>query len=359
MSAPAPPAERPSATSRRAAARRGFLGGLGAFGIVAAICIAIGMIEYAGSGGRYHAWTWVKVGFLYLLSSCDVAVRVRAIGAGTNLQLLYRVPLLAGTTLILWLIVRATRRALGEDPAKGVSVAGGAAAALGFAVPGVLVALPANLRFPSSLPFELFVSPVRWQAAVLVPAVSAAGAATGVFLARRHRPTARSEAGALAAAWLGGGAWMFASALLLGLVGFLVTAALRPTQTRAYVQDAQGWGRGGVVAVTHHILLIPDQSIWLLAPSMGGVTHLRVDLGDQPLGRLSITLREITLGGKRSAPMPDRFPDTFRWTPRPGCSCWSRRSPRSWGVARRRERERVAANGWSSGWAPGSCSRYS
>jgi hypothetical protein len=279
------------------AARRGFLGGLGAFGIVIAICVGIGMVEYAVSGGRYHTWTWVKVGFLYLLSSCEVPIRetLRGTLPGSRIEdvLVFRIPLLVGTFLIVWLVARASRRSL--EGARGrAAFTGPLGAALGFAIPGVLLALPATLRFPFHLaPLEILVSAARWQAAARVPLVATAGAGVGVFLARRRRWEERSPRTARGLVWLDAGARMAGLALVLAFVGFLVIATIRPTQVKTYVRTVAGWGRAGPAVAAHHLLLLPDQSIWLLAPSMGGLTQVNLLL-EGPLKQITISMTGIT-----------------------------------------------------------------
>ena len=53
------------------AAARAALRGLVAFAVLAGVGIAIGLAEYAASGGRYRLWTWIKVGFLYDYPQAD------------------------------------------------------------------------------------------------------------------------------------------------------------------------------------------------------------------------------------------------------------------------------------------------
>jgi hypothetical protein len=80
---------------------------------------------------------------------------------------------------------------------------------------------------------------------------------------------------------------MFVAALLLSLAGVLVLAALEPGVTTSYARGLQGMGPGGTVLFAHHLLVLPNQSLDVLAPSMGGSTELDLEVGGA----------RLTLGG--------------------------------------------------------------
>jgi len=261
---PHPQGAATTATRAAAAAARGLL----AFGVAAAVGVAIGMAEYAATKGAYRPWTWIKVGFLYLLSFCGVGLHVDSSGPSTfglgetHLQL--RMPLMVGTALIGWLLVRGGR-GIGE---RGLSVrrtwADSAAAALAFAVPTFLVSLPATLRFPN---VAGRISPVYWEAAAFPLCLALSATAAGAFLGRRRESNdpGRRSVGILDAGW-----HMFVLSVGLAFIGFLVLAAVKPDGTAAYARFVRDSGRIGAVTVGHHLLLLPDQSIWTLGPAMGG-----------------------------------------------------------------------------------------
>jgi hypothetical protein len=274
-------------TGAARAAVRGFL----VFVALAAIALAIGLVEYAASGGAYRLWTWIKVGFLYLVSFCGVGIRGQSAlppgvtPAPTTVD--FRLPMMLGTALAVWLLFRTGRLVVkiaggGRRDAVGVT----AAAALGFAVPTFLVALPATLRFP-----EIgTLAPVWWQAAAfpLLLGIGAAGA--GALWARRERRATRPDAvrAVMAGAWT-----MFVSALGLAFVGFLVLAALKPGQTGDYARYLRDRGRFGAVLGVHHVLFLPTQSVWILAPAMGGSTAV----GLSAIGRSEEPPARLTLSG--------------------------------------------------------------
>ena len=282
MSTAAPPAEREAPASPSGA--RGRDRGRGgpwassAFGIVTALGVVIGMAEYAATKGAYRPWTWIKVGFLYLLSFCGVGVHVDSSGPSTfgvgASHLLFRFPMMVCTALVLWLLFRAGRasgeRILGSVGAASACVVAAAAA---FAIPAFLVSLPATLRFPN---VAGTVSPVRWQAAVLPFGLALCAAAAGAVRGARVAAGADLRRGGGWVAVLEGGWRMFLLALGLAFVAFLVLAAVKPDGSAAYARFVRDSGRVGAVTVAHHALLLPDQSVWVLAPAMGGSTQVVV-----------------------------------------------------------------------------------
>ncbi len=292
MTEPARPAERRPPGSVLPAIHAGLAGGFLAFAAATCLGVAIALSEFAASGGAYRLWTWVKVGSLYVVSFATVSLRATVVasgevGTGVSSEIRLRFSLLLGSVVMLWLLSLAGRRVARAGSRPSAVAAGVVAGVLGFAAPVFAIALPATLRFPGALRVE--VSPVLWQAALYPALIAGVGLAAGVGLERRDRIPP-----AVAAAVRGG--WrMFVSSLVLAFLGFLSLAALKEGDTGAYAREMQGEGRVGALSVTHHLLLLPDQSLWILAPSMGGSTHVsfagadrnvvsidRVDLGSVP-----------------------------------------------------------------------------
>jgi hypothetical protein len=74
-----------------------------------------------------------------------------------------------------------------------------------------------------------------------------------------------------------GGVRMLILGLVLSFVGLLVLAALDPTTTAGYFRGAFNAGPArGTVLVGHHVLVSPNQSMWVLIPAMGGSVKLSV-----------------------------------------------------------------------------------
>ena len=229
---------------------------------------AIAFAEYAASG-LYRPWSWVKIGLLYVLSFCGVAFDASGATPGSAPSRV-RLVLMLGTALVVWLAFRAGRATAGTVGSRDVRRAGvwGAAPALAFALLSGLGSLLVTLRFPDDGIERL--RPVTWEAFVIsFVVVAVAGAAGGVAGAIGDRPTRTTEI-------VAGGWRMFVAALLLAFAGVLVLAALEPAATSGYARGLRGFGVGGAVLFGHHLLLAPNQSLDVLAPSMGGATELRV-----------------------------------------------------------------------------------
>ncbi|MFL5737148.1 MAG: hypothetical protein ACJ76P_07400, partial [Actinomycetota bacterium] len=135
------------------------------------------------------------------------------------------------------------------------------------------IAVPSNPVFSG----EINVEPSH-LAAFLYPFLIAlvAGAAGGLRSAglagEASEPWGRRTLGV----W-GGGVRMLALGLVLSFVGLLVLAALDPTTTADYFRGAfNGGAARGTVLVGHHVLLSPNQSMWVLVPSMGGSLNLSI-----------------------------------------------------------------------------------
>ena len=68
---------------------------------------------------------------------------------------------------------------------------------------------------------------------------------------------------------------MFVLGLVLSFVGLLVLAALRPGATRTYFETVTGPPtEQATMNTAHHVILLPNQSQWVLVPAMGGCDGL-------------------------------------------------------------------------------------
>jgi hypothetical protein len=103
---------------------------------------------------------------------------------------------------------------------------------------------------------------------------AAAGAAGGLRSGRyeliSHDPWGRRTAGVIA-----GGLRMFVLGLVLSFAGLLVLAAIRPGATMTYFRTITGPPSDQTTMnIAHHVLLLPNQSMWVLVPAMGGCDGL-------------------------------------------------------------------------------------
>jgi hypothetical protein len=68
---------------------------------------------------------------------------------------------------------------------------------------------------------------------------------------------------------------MFVIGLVLSFAGVLVLAAIRPGATMTYFRTISGTPSDQTTMnIAHHVLLLPNQSMWLLVPAMGGCDGL-------------------------------------------------------------------------------------
>lgn len=248
------------------------LAGLTAFGAVTVLGLVIALVEALASGAGARPWTWVRVAFLYVAGSCGVTLHVHAAALVprplTGITL--RVPLMTGTALVTWILFRAGRQIAVAEGLWPMRVSAGAATVIAFGVPATLVGLVASLHL--SVAGGVAITPDRVGLLVLPTALGAVGVAAGI-LSGRNAAAPRS----LGAGALGGGWRMWWVAMALAFVAFLFVAAVEPGRTAAYVHAMRGAGRAGAFTVAHHALLLPNQSVWVVAASMGGTTEVAID----------------------------------------------------------------------------------
>ena len=273
---------------------RGWATGLARGGLAFAMMVALGQaVAFAvnvGQGLRMSAGTAAKLGWLYvgwfhhatitthLTSPVEPGPAGSAPSGGLTADV--GIAMMLGTFLAIALLYRGGRvvadRAGGGAGARvlhGMKVAP-AYAILPFLVTGLVtidIPIPRNALFTGSLqmrPWDL-----SWLVLPLLIAV-AAGAAGGLRSGRHelvsYDPWGRRAAGAAA-----GGVRMFVLGLALSLVGVLVLAAIRPGATKTYLETVSGPPPDqAAVVVANQLLLLPNQSMWVLVPAMGGCDGL-------------------------------------------------------------------------------------
>lgn len=239
---------------------------------------AVAWLEYAISG-LYHPWSWLKIGMLYALTSVRVGFEATASGFATlkpsdTLEGPMQVAVGALTVAVVVLAFRAGRdqgRAVAKRPAAAALA--GAAVGLGFALPMFVGAFVVQLSFPN-LGIDAL-RPVLWQAFVLPLAVGGALGIAGGLSAARETLEASTAGARLASAARGGFTTLWWG-LALAFVGFLLLAAIEADVTGGYARSMRDAGSGGAVLITHHALLLPNQSAMILATAMGSPTDLIV-----------------------------------------------------------------------------------
>jgi hypothetical protein len=126
---------------------------------------------------------------------------------------------------------------------------------------------------------------VVWQSFVFPALIGIVAGGAGAAMGSLPR-------GSRAYAWLVGGWRGLLWALGLAAIGVLVLAAVRPQGTATYARVVSSNGpRGGLLLLGHHALLLPNQSFFVLGPSMGGCIELMGSEATIPLlcpGRLPV-----------------------------------------------------------------------
>lgn len=250
--------------------------GAAAFAAVALLAQALSFVSLALAVPGVSLARRAGIGGLYFFLFHRVGIRLSVLqdaaeGRGASEGTVISVGLLLGTALVLALLYRAGRAV--ADSAGGRPLARalhGMKAAPAYAGLSYLLALGVSFRVGIGESAEFIVRP-DLLAAFLMPLAlaGAAGLAGGVASGRAE--IERSERGRVAAAIWAGGFRMFLAGLLLSFAGLLVLAALRPDATASYFRAVFGRGIArGAVIIGHHVLLLPNQSMWVLVPAMGG-----------------------------------------------------------------------------------------
>jgi hypothetical protein len=280
-----PPDTRPTALLVRGIRR----GALFVFLPVFALGQLLAGLTYVATGW-YHLWSWCKIGLAESLTSVRVAFDATVVSAdGATVDQLV-VATGALTVAVLVLAFRAGReQGRGLEARPSAAAVAGSAVGLGFGVPAFIATLPVTLGFPRFGIDRL--EPVRWES-LLLPLVVAGGAgAIGGLSRARERMTEGSGARIWAA--IEGGALALWWGLVLSFVGVLLVAALSPGPVGSYARFVDDAGAGGVATVVEHALLIPDQSVLVLATSMGATTTLRIG----PNGAVDLTRAGVVANG--------------------------------------------------------------
>lgn len=260
-------------------------GGLVAF-VATAMVAQIVPASIEVFGGGFALPTALKLGWFYELAFHRVAIDVTGSG-GVAGRL--SVAFLSGTGFAVWVLFRAGRMAARHaGPSLHARVFAGAMVGPVYALPIVVITTVVRLQLRTGggfVPDTVRLHGVVWQAFVF-PALlgMAAGAAGGAMGVLPH--------GSRTHAWLVGGWRGLLGALGLAVIGVLVLAAVRPEGTATYARVVSSNGpRAALLLLGHHALLLPNQSFFVLGPSMGGCTELGGPDATVPLicpGRLPV-----------------------------------------------------------------------
>ena len=264
-------------------------GGL-AFAVMAALGQAISFVVYFASGADGPVGPVAKFGWFYFgwfhhvsmiaslpdLSVADLPGADDLVSGEASLTFQLRLALMLGTFLAIGLLYWAGRAVADRAGGGGLArVFHGMKVAPFYAVPSLLVSwvvrldvpIPANPLASGSVEVRSSVA----QSFVLPLLVALAAGAAGGLRSGRYELLAREPWGRRVAGALAGGFRMFLLGLVLSFAGLLVLAAVRPDATKAYFEAvSEPPADETAVIIGHHVLLLPNQSMWVLVPAMGG-----------------------------------------------------------------------------------------
>jgi hypothetical protein len=308
----------------------GWLYGIGrailAFAIVAVLGQAISFGAFAAAARHSSVATIARVGGIYFELFHRVGIEFRASnlsgsalsaavgGSIGGLSYTLSVGLLLATMLVVFLLYRAGRAV--ADRAGGTALARvvhgmKVAPFYGLLCFGLALLIRFHLQIPSNpaVTGRITIRP-SLLGAFLWPFLIAliAGAAGGLRSARQHAVVGEPWGRRVIGIWAGG-ARMLALGLLFSLVGLLVLAALDPNTTAAYFRRAfDGGAARGVVLVGHHVLVAPNQSMWVLVPAMGGCDTVSFSGTNTDLLCYSHFPKSIGFSGQTAGPFPTPLP---------------------------------------------------
>jgi hypothetical protein len=244
-----------------------------------AVAFAVNLARAPGES----AATAAKLGWLYFgwFHHAAVTARLTSVeGGDAGLTAHVGLAMMLGTVLAIAILYKGGRavadKARGGAGARvlhGMKVAP-AYAILPFVLSGLVsidIPIPRNGLVAGSLQMPPW--GLSWF--VLPLLIAAAAGAAGGLRSGRHELISNDPWGRRAAGVIAGGFRMFVLGLVLSFVGLLVLAAIRPGATGTYFRTISGTPNDQTTMnIAHHVLLLPNQSMWVLVPAMGGCDGL-------------------------------------------------------------------------------------
>jgi hypothetical protein len=223
------------------------------------------------------AATVARMGGLYFFAFHHVPVAFEATRSRVNGPFLeVSVAMLTVTALAAFLLFGGGR-AVGDRAGGGAVRRSlwGAAVAVPYAGLGLFLSYVVSVQVP--LPLALEGGALRitvshaWALAWPFGIAAVSGGMGGLWSSRgraARRTAGRTWSDRVVAA-LAGGWRMFLYGLGLSLAGLVLLGAAHPDAVREYASGTIGGGARGLDALAHHVLVLPNQSVWVLAPAMG------------------------------------------------------------------------------------------
>jgi hypothetical protein len=259
--------------------------GAWAFLVVALIGQALAWIVFAAAhavgNGTLGAVKTLQLGGFYFFGfhhvgitfSGDVPTGGFGSGPGGRFEFGFAVALLLVTWFAAFLLFQYGKR-VAEEVGGGpwARVVHGAKVAVPYAVLSLLLSflVPLHVAAGGSSGAPSVQVGVKHVGAFVIPFLLGlvAGGLGGLWSARAQveaRRFGRRGLGALTGGWR-----MFVYGLAFSFVSLLVMAAIKPGLTSTVIRGETGRKGGFGVSMVHHVLALPNQSMWVLVPAMGG-----------------------------------------------------------------------------------------
>lgn len=264
--------------------------GAAAFVLMAAAGELLAFAGVAANGGLSSLANTLRVGGIYyaLFHHIGIVFSVAnvSVGVGSSLpkglSFSYRVSLglLLATGVAIALLYRAGRavadRAGGDPMERAIH---GVKVAVPYAFLSLLFSLLVafHLRIPSNplLSGDVTIKPSSIGAFVWPFLIASAAGLAGGIRSGREALLSQQRWGRSALGVLAGGWRMFLAGLVFSFAGLLVQAAVQPDATAAYFHGVFDQGpKRGALLIAHHVLLLPNQSMFVLVPAMGSPDRL-------------------------------------------------------------------------------------
>jgi hypothetical protein len=259
--------------------------GVIAFVVMVAIGQALAFAVTSTADAPPSTGSTVKIGALYFYAFHHVGIVAEAPRIDLPPELASELPISGGslkfgialmlmTALVAFIHYRAGRAVAAREEGGPLALGlHGLKAAIPYAILSLVLSFLISFRFDLPEPVaggELTIKPSVLGAVLWPLGIGGIAAFLGGFLSPRAGLAGRGAWGRWAAGALAGGGRMFGYALVLAFAGLLVLAALKPQDTRDYFDGvAEAGARDGTILVSHHVLLLPNQSMWVLVPAMG------------------------------------------------------------------------------------------
>jgi len=290
-------------------------GGL-AFAAMAALGQAAAFVVYLSRGAEGPVGPVAKFGWFYFgwfhhvslvaslpdLSLGDLPEAGDPFSGGASLTFQAGLALMLGTFLAIGLLYGAGRAVADRAGGGGLArVLHGMKVVPVYAVPSFLISSVVRLDVPiPTNPLATGSVQVRSSAVqsfVLPLLIAVAAGAAGGLRSGRYELLAREPWGRRLAGALAGGFRMFLLGLVLSFAGLLVLAVVRPDATKAYFEAvSEPPADETAVIIGHHVLLLPNQSMWVLVPAMGGCDRVYGSGNSEPFLCYWNYPREVSVG---------------------------------------------------------------